>query len=115
MTIDKYNEIKALLKNVEKKKSEKESIEKVLSRSNEISHSDTIGIRLEESWCYTPAGTINYDNLITFLNSEISRLDNEVEALMNEFDNIEIVENEETNDGEDEGSDESSSNQESEN
>lgn len=84
-------------------------MEKVLSRSSEISHSDTI------------VGTINYDNFIiydnftTFLNSEISRLDNEVEALMNEFGNIEIIENEETNDEEDGGSDESSSNQESEN
>lgn len=101
MTIEKYNEIKSLLEQIEKKQSELESVQDLINRLGEVNHGGSVHVKLAkptDEWTYTPTAIMSYETFVTYLTSECARLETEIQALIDEFDNIEIMESGETND-----------------
>lgn len=69
MTSNQLEKANDLIKEIKQEKSKKEGIETLLKRMEAIAapYAKTIGIKLDDAWCYTPVAEVSIDEFRKFI------------------------------------------------
>ena len=86
MTLDGFKRARELDRLINEAKDNKRSLENIVKRVEEIGITQfRIQIKINESWCCTPEGSVDISDFTDFLRKEIDCLDNIITVYEKEF------------------------------
>ena len=90
MTEEGFKRAKELDRLINEAKDNKRGLENLVKRVEEIgiTRFKGIQIKINESWCYTPEGSVDIFDFTDFLRKEIDCLDNIITVYKKEFDEL---------------------------
>ena len=87
MTFEGFERVRELDRLIREAKDNKRGLEDLAKRVGEVgeTHFKGIAIKVNESWCYTPEGSVDIFDFTDFLRKEIDCLDNIIAVYKKEF------------------------------
>ena len=90
MTTLQLKEANDLVYQIKEKKKQKENIEKLLKRMEEITgpYAKYVRIQLGEDWCYTPVADVTIEEFREFINRQKNLIDTQIKELELKFEEL---------------------------
>ena len=90
MTTPQLKEANDLVYQIKEKKKQKENIEKLLKRMEEITgpYAKYVKIKLGEAWCNTPVAEVITDEFEKFINRQKNLIDTQIKELELKFEEL---------------------------